>query len=66
MSTKLHVLASQAILPDRYEPQEATIEIDVEAGTILSVKAGLHRPEGDFGEVLELDPAQILLPGLIE
>jgi len=65
MSSKLVVLAQQAILSDSPTAQPATVEVDTASGIITAVRKGVHRPEGDEN-VIELEPSHVLIPGLVE
>ncbi|KAK4684441.1 allantoinase, partial [Tremellales sp. Uapishka_1] len=69
MSTKLFVLAPQAILPGHHSVQAATIEVDVSTGKISAVHQGTkEKPEWqeDGVEVVRVDPGKVLLPGLVD
>ena len=65
-SSRLVVLAPQALLPGSDLPQAATIEVDTVSGKITDVHHGLRPELGANAEVLEVDESKILLPGLIE
>lgn len=65
-SSRLVVLAPQALLPGSNSPQAATIEVDVCTGKILEVHHGLKPEIAGNGDVLKVDEGKILLPGLIE
>jgi hypothetical protein len=61
----LLILANQAILPNETTPQPATIEVDLDTGTISGVKKGEHRVL-HASQFLEIPEHHVILPGLIE
>lgn len=67
-SSKLVIIAPQALLPGRDVPQPATIEVDRLLGVITAVHRTIDnsRQYDASMEVIRLEDHQVLLPGLIE
>ncbi|WWC67856.1 allantoinase [Kwoniella pini CBS 10737] len=61
------ILAPQALLPSKDDPQAATIEIDLSLGTIISIKEGIIPPlQEEDVEIIKIEDDKIVLPGLID
>ncbi|WWC59346.1 uncharacterized protein I303_101898 [Kwoniella dejecticola CBS 10117] len=61
------ILAFQALLPGEDHPRAATIEIDLESGTIISVQDGIVPPPTQEGvEVIRVEDGKVVLPGLVD
>lgn len=56
---------SKVLLPDRDEPTEASIVVDTDKGTIISVIEGPSSGINDKAEVIDAGD-NIILPGLVE